>query len=202
MIEKLLDSVRTSTNSQNDNDSSRDNAIAFGNVILENNAISFNNGGYGQRTNRTTLQISNISKTWVGKTAEISGVPKFPLWTVVVILISLVLIFVVGNLIISVMGIAAILFAGYVIYKYFNSIKPDVNIFSLHVRMNSGQIAAFSSLDVEGLLKFQEEITDRFIGRTPKSETLVVNIDGNAGNISFGDGGSNSIDRGDFWNDL
>ncbi|MCL2223761.1 MAG: hypothetical protein FWB96_02200 [Defluviitaleaceae bacterium] len=199
MFEKFLENmavIKNATSGKTDNDSGeKNNVLKYGRVTLENNSICYDAMGQEEHSNRTTLQISNISRTWVGRTARIDGTPNFPVWTIAGIVVSLILIIALDGVTVAILGLVLLLFCGYMIYSYFKSIKPDIDVFGLHITMNSGFVAVFSSLDVNGLFKFQGEITDRFLGRTPQSETLVINIDDNKGNISFGDRSENTLNR-------
>ena len=148
----------------------------FGNVTIENNAIYYN---------QTSLQISNISRTWIGKFEK----TPFPRWTLIGIVIGLLValgIFIVGLVIIAACGL--------IIYNHFNNNEEK---FGLQIEMNSGFLAIFSSHDNEFLCSFQNAITTDFIERSGSTEINMDNrtIIDNKGAISYGENSANTINN-------
>jgi len=108
----------------------------FGNVTIENNAIYHN---------KSVLQISNISRTWIGQFEKVAP-PPFPKWTIVGLIIALVLIFTVKQFVAVVIGIAIAVICAYRLYKHINRPK-ECDRFGLQIEMNSGFLVIFSSYD-------------------------------------------------------
>ena len=161
----------------------------FGNIKIENNAIYYN---------KSALQISNISRTWIGQFAK-DAPPPFPIWTIVGFIISLGLIFAVKQFVAVIIGIAIAAICGYMIYKHVS--RPvEHDRFGLQIEMNSGFLAIFSSYDEKFLQNFQNAITDDFIARNEHNATT-INMDNrtvvdNNGVISYGDHNSNVVNNG------
>lgn len=147
----------------------------FGNVTIENNAIYYD---------QTSLQISNISRTWIGKFEK----TPFPQWPIIGIVIGLILVML-GIFIIGLVITAA---CGLIIYSHFNNKKDR---FGLQIEMNSGFLAIFSSHDNEFLCSFQNAITTDFIERSGSTEISMDNrtIIDNKGAISYGENSTNTI---------
>ena len=150
----------------------------FGDIKIENNAIYYD---------KAALQISNISRTWIGKFDK----APFPIWTILGITIALVLLFTKSTTFI-VIGLLIGVFCAYIIYNY---ISNATDKFGLQIEMNSGFVAIFSSVDENFLIGFQNAITNDFIERTGAT---TINLDrktivDNKGVISYGDNATNTM---------
>ena len=153
----------------------------LGKVIVGNNAIFYNNG---------VLQISNITRTWIGIFAK----APFPAWTILAILVGFAILFT-KQIILIILGLAICAYSIYIIYKH-NQNRSDK--YALNIETNSGFVAMFSSYDEQFLINFQNAITSDFIERA-EGQTI-INLDNNTlientGNISYGDYTKNILNK-------
>lgn len=106
------------------------------------------------KTKDSLIQISNISRIWVGKMIGKS----YPMGYFALLLVGLVFMISSKSTFSTLVGLCCIGIGGYLIYKIYEHNKE--NYYALHIEMNSGGRFILTSKNVDFLKKASAIITD------------------------------------------
>lgn len=140
------------------------NSNQQGNIPLETNLHVNRNALIFEQT---VIQISNVAKIWAGYLPK----PSFPFLQVAILLIGGVSLWMLKYDPLPIIGFCLILFAGYIIYKYFS----HKILYTLNIELNSGNINCFFSEDkqfIDNMLK----ILIAILVSNSRSENIIMDF--------------------------